>query len=153
MSTVTVEQSINAPHHVVFDAISNIQRQPEINPDVVAVEFLGAQTVGAGTRFRETRRMGRKTRDFDLEITEFAAERGHMRTVCDFDGVTWDTTMTVTPAEGGSLLRMTMHARAHSFGKRLMMRVFAPFFRRGMAGHMKRLEGWCQRSAMAQSRS
>lgn len=147
MSTVTVERHIPAPRAVVFDAIANIERQPEINPDVVRVEFLGALTVGAGTRFRETRRMGNKTRDFDLEITEYAADAGHLRTVCEADGVTWDTTMTVEEAEGGCVLRMTMNARAHSFGRRLMVGLFAPFFRRGISGHMKRLEAWCAAAA------
>ncbi len=151
MSTVTVEQHIAAPRDTVFAAIATPERQPELNPDVLRVEFIGPQTHGAGTRFRETRRMGKKTRDFEIEFTEYAP--GHLRTICEADGVTWDTTMTVEDTDSGSRLRMTMHARAHSLGKRLMVRLFAPLFRRGMAAHMRRLADYCGRNAMAQSRS
>jgi len=151
MSIVTVERDIAAPEAVVFAAIADFERLPETNPDVLRIEFLSETKTGSGTRFRETRRMGRKTQDFELHITECAP--GRLRTVCDTDGITWDTTMTVTPTAGGSTLRMVMDARGHSRGKRVFAWVFAPFFRRGISSHITRLQAYCERKAMAQSRS
>lgn len=151
MTTVTVERHIAAPEAVVFAAIANFEALPESNPDVLGVEFLTDSRSGVGTRFRETRRVGRRTRAFELEVSEFGP--GHLRTVCDTDGITWDTTMTVQPAADGSVLRMVMHARGHSRGKRAFAWLFAPLFRRGIEGHLVRLQGYCERKAMAQSRS
>lgn len=151
MSMITVERHIAAPDAIVFDAIANFETLPESNPDVLGVEFLTEARSGVGTRFRETRRVGRKTQAFELEITEYAP--GRLRTVCDTDGITWDTTMTVEPTDDGSVLRMVMHARGHSRGKRVFARLFTPLFRRGIKGHLMRLQGYCERKATAQQRS
>lgn len=153
MKPISAERALPAPPERVFETIADIERAPEVNPDVVRVRFLTAQTRGAGTRFVETRRMGKKTREFELAITEYDAARCHLRTVCEADGVTWDTVMTARPTATGSVLRLEMNARAHSPGRRLMVRLLAPLFRRGMRGHLARLEGYFGRSATAQSRS
>ena len=145
MSTVTAERLLPAPPDRVFELIADIERSPEVNEDVVAVRFLTDGKRGAGTRFVETRRMGRRSQEFELEITEYDAERGHLRTVCDAGGITWDTVMTVTPAEGGAVLRFEMRATGHSLGKRLMARLLAPLFRRGMRKHLEKLERHCRR--------
>ena len=69
MSIIALEQSIAAPADTVFRSVTEIERFPEIQPDVVSVEFVGEKRGGIGTRFIETRRHGNKEMKTDLEIT------------------------------------------------------------------------------------
>lgn len=81
MPRITVSGEIDAPPEVVFDAITNIERLPEVNEDVLRVEFLGDRRSGVGTRFRETRRMGKREMETELEVTEHMPhERARMVT-------------------------------------------------------------------------
>ena len=135
MSRISVERSIAAPPAIVFDAVTNIEKLPETNADIASIEFLTDRKRGLGTRFRETRRMGKNELVTELEVTEFVEDR-RARMVADTHGTIWDTVFEVEPTAEGSHLRIVMDARPHKLLPKIMNPLMKGFFRKGEA------EGW-----------
>ncbi|MCB9763785.1 MAG: SRPBCC family protein [Alphaproteobacteria bacterium] len=158
MTTLTVQRRIAAPADLVFTAITDIARLPDTNKDVLSVEFLTEQRAGVGTRFRETRRMGKGELVTELEVAEYDPVRRRYRAVTDTDGTTWDTAFRVEQGEGEATLTIEMDARGHTWLKRTRNTLMKGLFRRGMESHLNELQAWCEKeaqgaSAMEQSRS
>ena len=143
MTRISVTREIAAPVDVVFDAITNIERLPETNPDVVRVEFLGEQRSGVGTRFRETRAMGKKQMDTDLEIVELVPGE-HARMVTDSHGTIWDTTFYTRPSAAGTELEIRMDARPHKLLTKILTPVMKGVFRKGMEKHSGNFATYCE---------
>ena len=137
--TVRVERIIGVPVDIAFSAISEIERLPDHNPDVVAVEFLTEQREGVGTRFRETRRMGKRELVTELEVVEYDREIGMVRMVADTHGTIWDTRMSATPASEGCRVLFEMDARGSTWAKRAMNWLMQGFFRKGIEKHVAQL--------------
>ena len=94
-------------------------------PDIIRVEFLSEQKTGVGTRFRETRRMGKRESSTDLEVTEYVPKE-RVRIVADQGGTIWDTVFTVQGMPGGGVeLAVVMEARAY----RLLAKLFNPLIK------------------------
>lgn len=62
-------------------------------------------------RFRELRRMGNREQVTELEVTEWDPPHS-VRMVADSHGTVWDTLFTISPVEGGTMLKLDMDARA-----------------------------------------
>ena len=138
-------RSIAASPQVVFDAIAHPENLTEINPNIVNVEFVSEQRSGLGTRFSETRIMGKNEATTELEYTEFVPPE-HVRFVADSGGAIWDTLMTVTPGEdGGSVLSMAMEDRPYKLSAKMII----PVMRKAIAKHleedMDRVKAFCER--------
>ena len=144
MTTVEAACGIVAPPAVVFDAIANIEQLPETNPDIVGIRFLSDQRRGVGTRFVETRRMGKREMETELEITEWDAPL-RVRMVSDMHGTVWDTVFHVVAGTGETTLRLVMEARAHKFLPRLMNPLFKGMFRKGLEKHLVAVKAYCER--------
>jgi hypothetical protein len=56
MTRVTVSRAIAASPEVVFKVITDIERLPDTNPDIVGVELLSDQRSGVGHDSGRTRR-------------------------------------------------------------------------------------------------
>lgn len=148
MTRIKVARDIAAPPEVVFGAVADIERLPEVNEEVVRIEFLGEQRSGVGTRFRETRRMGKREMETELEVTEYEAPT-RARMVTDSHGTVWDTVFRITPTEAGAHLEIDMDARPHKIMTRIMTPLMAPLFRRGMQKHIDVLAEHCAAVARA----
>ena len=68
---------VDAPPGDTFETFTNLQRTPEILSDVVRVEVLDEGSIGAGTRFRETRKMFGKEHSETLQFSEFDPGSGY----------------------------------------------------------------------------
>ena len=147
MTPVTVTASIQADPALVYDAIVDIERLPETSPDTVSVAFLGEQRAGPGTRFRETRRAGKRTQEFELELKACDAEARTARFVCEMHGTVWDTQMRVDPASGGSVVEFTMAAHTKSPVRNVMFMLMRGVFRRAMSKQVHALKDWCEARA------
>ncbi len=98
-------------------------------PNIVSVEFLTEQRKGVGTRFRETRLMGKRKASTELEVTEYV-ENERIRLVSDQGGTIWDTVFTVQSAPAGGVeLKMVMDANAY----KLAAKLFNPLIKRMIA--------------------
>lgn len=147
MTTVTVHRHIAADPYHVFAAATDIERFPDANPDVIKIEFVTEQHSGVGTRFRETRAMGKRSMVSELEVTEYDPAQRRVRMVTDLHGTVWDTVFEVAPAEGGSQITARMDCRAHKLLPKLMNPLMKGFFRKGMEKHMDAFAAWCERGA------
>ncbi len=143
MSIIALEESIAAPADTVFRSVTEIERFPEIQPDVVSVEFVGEKRGGLGTRFIETRRHGKKEMKTDLEVTEWV-ENERTRMVTDSHGTVWDTLFEVMPDGERTTLRITMDARPHKLLPKIMNPFMQGFFRKGIASYLELLRDHCE---------
>ena len=146
MTQVAVERWIEAPASVIFKAVAEVEHLPATNPDIVRVDFEGDQKTGVGTRFKETRRMGKKEMVTALEITEWVDDE-RVRMVADSHGTVWDTVFTVTPEGDGARLKIAMDARAHKLLPKLMNPIFKGMFRKGMDKHIAQLKAHLEERA------
>ncbi|MBX2797325.1 MAG: SRPBCC family protein [Myxococcales bacterium] len=142
MPVVTESLTIAAPAPDVFRTITEVERFPETTPAVTSIEFIGGEGFeGVGTRFRETRDMGKgKTLVTELEVVEYDADQRTVRMVADTHGTIWDTTMSVEERPEGSHLTIRMDARGSTWFRRMMNRVMAPLFRKGIRDHLHTLK-------------
>ncbi|MCA9191710.1 MAG: SRPBCC family protein [Planctomycetales bacterium] len=114
MRPIVTARKINAPKELVFKAIADIRNFSKAVPEIIRVEFLSEQHYGIGTRFRETRRMGRRETHATLEVSELV-ENEHIRLLSDEGGTIWDTLFEVEGCDQQSQLRLSMQIKPHSW--------------------------------------
>jgi uncharacterized protein YndB with AHSA1/START domain len=119
MARIETQRTIRAPREELFDATAHIEEYAEVIPHITAVEFLTDQRVGAGTRFRETRQMGRRSATTELEVTEYERP-ARVRLVSEAGGATWDTTFVYTNTEAGTDVHMVMDIQPRTFLARIV---------------------------------
>ena len=124
MARIESRQTIRAPREELFDATAHIEDYAEVIPHITAVEFLTDQHIGVGTRFRETRQMGRRSATTELEVTEYDRPE-RVRMVSDAGGTIWDTTFTYANTQAGTDVHLVMDVRPHTF----LARLVTPFIR------------------------
>lgn len=121
MKRIETTRSIKAPREEVFDTTAHVEDYAEVIPDITAVEFLTEQRVGTGTRFLETRRMGRRSATTELEVTEYRRPT-RIRLVADEGGTIWDSTLTYLSTRDGTDIHLQMDVRPHTILARLLGR-------------------------------
>lgn len=144
MTRVTVEGAVAARPETVFRAVTDVEHLPELDDQIVGIEFLTDQRSGRGTRFRETRSMNGREMVTELEITEWV-EGERARMVADTHGTVWDTLFTVRPDGAGCVLVIDMDARPHKLLPRIMNPLMKRFFRKGIEGHVEKVRAHCER--------
>jgi carbon monoxide dehydrogenase subunit G len=144
MGRTTATRTIHAPIERVFDTVAHIENFSKAVSGIVKVEHLSDVKSGVGTRFRETRLMGRREASTELEVTEYV-ENDHVRLVTDAGGTIWDTVFTVRPVSEGSVeLTMVMDANAHKFLARLMNPLIKGIIRKAIERDMDAVKAHCE---------
>lgn len=120
MTQTSSSRNIRASQRCVFEAISQIENMSAIVTGITHVEFLSEQRVGVGTRFTETRQMGKREGKTTLEVTEYVPDE-MVRYVADQGGSVWDTVYRVVPVSEDEVeLTLVMDAKAHKFMAKLI---------------------------------
>ncbi len=119
MSSLTATKLITAPVELVFRTISDVREFANISSDVVKVEFVSEARSGAGTIFRETRKVDGAENTVELEITEYVLNE-RVRFVADSHGTIWDSVYTVTSDGRATTVTLTMDARPYKLAAKLM---------------------------------
>lgn len=147
MGRTTVVRTVDAPLELVFDKATNIETLPEVVPDVLEVSFLSSSRKGVGTRFRQTRAMGRRTSVTELEVTEYVLnERARM--VADQGGTIWDTVYSTRPMGDGSIeLKVVMDANAYKTLPKLLNPLIGGFVRKAINADMDAIKASCETPA------
>lgn len=143
MSKRSTSRQIKAPIAAVFDAITNIEKFPEKNPDIINVEILTDQKTGVGTRFRETRRMGKREGVTELECTEYV-ENERVRFVTDQGGTIWDSVYTTKAIDDGTLLTLEMEARPHQLMAKIVVPIILGMISKAVEKDMDGVKTYCE---------
>ena len=146
MGRIATSRQIAAPVERVFDVVAHVENFREAVPDIVRVEYTSATRKGPGTRFKETRRMGRREATVELEVTEYEPNE-RVRIVSDAGGTVWDTTFRVTPSGGGTELSMVMDDRPHKLLARLFTPLVRPMVRKAVGRDMDAVQAFCEGQA------
>ena len=147
MNRTAVTRQVNAPVEAVFDAVAHIQNFQTIVPDIVKVEFLTEQHTDVGTRFRETRMMGKREAATELEVTEYQPHE-HVRMGADAGGTIWDSTFTTKArADGGTDLSLVMDANAYRFAAKLFNPLIKGMVRKAIEKDMDAVKAHCEAQA------
>jgi uncharacterized protein YndB with AHSA1/START domain len=144
VSTRRIDASVDR----VFETVAYIDNFARVVPAIVKVEYVTAQRSGVGTRFRETRRMGRREATVELEVKEFVPGQ-RIRLVTDAGGTVWDTVFSVRAEGSGAELSMVMEDKPY----RLLAKLFNPLLRgmirKGVESDMDAVKTHCERPAAA----
>jgi len=143
MPVVRTEREIAAPPSRVFSAVADPQVFADAIPAVSGIEFLGDQTSGAGTRFRETRSMKGKDVSTELEITEYEPD-ARVRIVSDVNGTVWDSVFSVVPTSDGATLTLVMEARPYQVLPRLLTPLIMGMVRKALEADMNSIKAHCE---------
>ena len=147
MARTEVSRTIQAPIEKVFDTIAHIESFSKAVPNIVSVEFLTEQHKGVGTRFRETRLMGKRKASTELEVTEYV-ENERIRLVSDQGGTIWDTVFTVQSAPAGGVeLKMVMDANAYKLAAKLFNPLIKGVIRKFIEKDMDGVKAYCETGA------
>ena len=144
MGKTAVSRTIHAPIERVFETIASIENFKQAIPQIVNVEFLTEQRFGVGTKFRETRLMGKRKATVELEVTELV-DNQHIRIVSDTHGTVWDTVFTTQPAaDGGVELTMVMDARAYKLLPKMLNPLLSGMIRKAVEKDMDAVKAFCE---------
>ncbi len=145
MSKVKVTRHIEAPVQKVFQTVSNIEGFSKAVPHIVDVEFLSETKTGVGTRFRETRMMGKRKASTVLEVTEYV-ENELVRLVSDAGGTIWDSAFIVEPDGVHTLLTLRMDAKPYKFLQKIMVPlIMKGFMTKALAADMDAVKEYCEK--------
>lgn len=144
MSKVQVEVRIDAPRELVFDTIAHPENFQKAVPHIVGVEFLTETRRGAGTRFRETRRMGRGEGTTVLEIEEYV-DGESVRLVSDQGGTIWDSRFETEALDSGETrLSLVMDARPYKLLARLSVPMIRRMIRKAVEDDLRAVKEYCE---------
>jgi uncharacterized protein YndB with AHSA1/START domain len=143
MATFSAKRKIEAPIEAVFRAVADIEEFRNVVPDIIDVEFLTDQRSGVGTRFIETRAIGKRTGKTELEVVEYQPP-GRARLVAEAGGTTWDTVSALEPAGAGTVVTMTMTSTAHTTRARMLNRIIASTVGRAIERDLDAVKEHCE---------
>ena len=143
MTRATVTKTIAAPVERVFETIADIRNFKKAIPHIIDIEFLGEKRKGVGTRFRETRMIKGRRSTTKLEITDYR-ENDRLRMVTDSHGTIWDSVWRLEEVEGGTLLTLTIDAKAHQLVARLMTPMVMPAIQSAVADDLDLVKAYCE---------
>jgi uncharacterized protein YndB with AHSA1/START domain len=143
MPTTIITRTINAPVGAVFDTIAHIQNFQKAIPHITNVEILSDVESGVGTRFRETRVMGKREATAEMEVTEYV-ENERVRIVSDSHGTVWDSLFSLTPAGDGTRMDFLMEARPYKFFPKLMIPLTKGMVAKAIEKDMDAVKAYCE---------
>lgn len=143
MGRIAVTRHVQAPVERVFDAVAHIDNFQKAVPEIVHVEFTSDVKKGAGTRFKETRRMGKREATVELEVKEYESNE-RVRIVSDAGGTVWDTVFRTSAKDGGTELTMVMEDRAYRFAAKCFVPLIRGMVRRAVERDMDAVKAYCE---------
>lgn len=143
MARITAVRTIDAPVEKVFAVVGDVEQFKKAIPHIVKVEFLSETRKGVGTKFKETRRMGKREAAAVLEVTEWV-RNDRIRLVSDMHGTVWDSVFTVKPAGGGTELTLVMDANAKNFFAKMMNALIMGMIRKALEKDMDAVKAHCE---------
>jgi hypothetical protein len=120
-----------APRDRVFEVFMDVPCMSERIEAITKIEVLTDGPIGEGTRFRETRLMGKKERSEVLEIQNVKDGESY-EVVCDSCGCLMECQFTFEDCDGGTKMRMSMQATPQSLFAKIVTPLMMPLMRKMM---------------------
>ena len=143
MKSIKSSRQIQADLEKVFETISDVRNFSKAVPAITKVEFITEQKSGAGTRFLETRKMGKREHTCELAVTEFS-ENESIRIVSDAGGTVWDSIFKVRKEGEGVELTLEMEARPHKFLAKILNPLIRGMVVKGLESDMDSVKAYCE---------
>lgn len=143
MSVWSETVMIDAPIDLVFETISTPEKFMEAVPHIISITFLSEQRTGAGTRFKETRMMGKREASTVLEIVE-EQQNSHIRMISKAGGATWDSTFSTESEKEGVQLRLVMTAVPTNFLARMSIRMIKGMLEKALKKDLLAIKEYCE---------
>ena len=138
MKPLIVTTQIQATVEEVFEVVAHIEVASEIIPKIERAVILTDQKRGRGTRFAETRKMGKREFTMEFEVTEYDPPRS-VRLICvDEVKTTCDAIYELEQATGATNLTLTMHCIPTRFSMKLMWPLMKWVIRKGVKDDLNR---------------
>jgi hypothetical protein len=118
-TSFAVTKHVDAPVETVFDAASDLAHAAEHIRGIEKIELLTPGPVGAGTRWRETRKMMGHESTETLEITAFGRPRSYT-VACHSCGAFFETTFRFASDASGTNVTLDVRMEARSLMAKLM---------------------------------
>ena len=136
---ISVSESIDAPLTEVFGLVSNPLLMSKAFPDSVKkMEVLSEHQLGVGARFRETRLLHGREDVVEIETVEYV-ENEKVLSVAETGGSLWYTGFAVAPADFGTVLTVSMEAKASSLVARIANFFMKPWLKKGGVEELKKM--------------
>lgn len=143
MKQFTSQRTIEAGVEEVFDVVAHIENFQKALPHITNVEYLTDQRRGVGTRFRETRMMGKREATTELEVREYEPPN-IVRLVSDTGGTVWDTTFRLTGTSAQTVLSMEMDAIPHALMAKLSLPMIGRMVAKAIETDMDAVKAYCE---------
>ncbi|NND03317.1 MAG: SRPBCC family protein [Acidimicrobiia bacterium] len=140
------ERTIEASIEDVFDVVAHIENFQKALPHIVGIEYLTEQNRGVGTRFKETRMMGKREATTELEVREYEPP-ALVRMVSDAGGTVWDTVFRLTAAGSATRLAMEMDAIPHKLMAKLSLPLIGGFVAKAVEKDLDAVKVYCEGSS------
>lgn len=138
------ETSIDAQPDIVFKTIAEPERFAQAIGGVKVTEFLTSTRSGAGTCYRQTRRIDGREMTMDFEIKECRAPDS-VRIVNETGGTLWDSAFTLRVIDRKTVLRLVMTATPPGFFARFFIRMFRKKIQAGVERDLNAVRDFCER--------
>ena len=137
---ISLSESIDAPLTEVFGLVSNPLLMSKAFPESVKkMEVLSAHQQGVGARFRETRLLRGRENVIEIETIEYV-ENEKVLSVAETGGSLWYTGFAVAPAGIGTVLTVSMEAKASSLVVRIANFFMKPWLKKGGVEELKKIK-------------
>ena len=133
MKPLIVTKQIRATVDEVFEVVAHIEVASNILPKIQRAVILSDQKRGVGTRFVETRMMGKREFTMEFEVTEYDPPRSIRFHCVDQMDTTWDSVYELEETDGATTLILTLHYIPTKFSMKLMWPLMKWVVRKGAA--------------------
>lgn len=123
MASFTVTTHIDAGCDVVFERLTDLENLADVVAAIISIEVLTEGPIGAGTRFKETRKMFGKEASEEMEILTFDPPNGYS-TVAQSCGCRYITERTLRAKGDGTDLEMSFSSEPLAFLGKVMSLLF-----------------------------
>lgn len=127
MHTETVERHVAAPPERVWEVVTDIERSPEVIGAVDSVEVHTDPPFGIGTRWTETRTMGKRQATETMEVVEIDPGRRYVVEAVG-TGARYRSEFRLEPDGDGTRLTSTFGAEPLGLVSRLMAATIGRLF-------------------------
>lgn len=126
----------------VFAVISDPREATRFLDNITSSTKLTDGPIGAGTRFRETRVVGKSESTADLVITAYDPDN-HVAVTSEAEGITVTYHYRLTPEGGGTRVEWTCELEARGL-RRMMLPMVATIMKREDGDHLQRLKAYIE---------